>query len=68
MESKAGIQIGKKAFLQSFLILLTLMILAGTLTRLIPAGQYQRVDIDGRQMVSADSFDFIDRPDYPVWR
>ena len=40
-DQKSGIQIGKKAFFQSFFILLTLMIVAGALTRFIPAGSFQ---------------------------
>jgi len=36
MDNKAGIQISKKAFLQSALILLAFMLLAGILTRVVP--------------------------------
>ena len=42
-EQKAGAQIGKKAFIQSLTILLALMVAAGVLTLVVPAGQYARM-------------------------
>lgn len=68
MEQKAGAQISRKAFIQSVLILLALMIVAGILTLVIPAGEYQRVEVDGRETIVPDSFAFTARPDYPIWR
>ena len=68
MESKAGAQINKKAFIQSILILALLMLVAGILTRTIPAGQYQRLIVDEREIIDPASFTLIDRPDYPIWR
>lgn len=68
MEQKSGAQISQKAFIQSVLILLALMIVSGILTRVIPAGEYQRVEVDGRETIVPDSFAFTARPDYPVWR
>ena len=68
MEEKSGAQISQKAFIQSLLILLALMIVAGALTLIVPAGQYQRVEVDGRETILPDSFAFTERPDYPIWR
>lgn len=68
MEERSGAQISKKAFVQSVVILLALMIAAGILTLVIPAGQYQRAEVDGRETIVPDSFQFTARPDYPVWR
>lgn len=68
MDQKAGAQISKKAFIQSFLILLLLMLLAGILTRVVPAGAYQRIEQNGRLVIDTQSFQFTERPDYPVWR
>ena len=68
MEQKAGAQIGKRAFIQSLVILFVLMMLAGLLTRLLPAGQYARSLVDGRQVVDPSSFQYVQNPDYPVWR
>jgi len=68
MDQKAGAQISKKAFIQSFIILLLLMIVAGVLTRVLPAGLYERQTVDDRTLILPDSYQPIDRPDYPVWR
>lgn len=68
MEQKAGAQISKKAFIQAVVILFILMMLAGVLTRLIPAGQYARIEVDGRETIDAATFTEVVRPDYPIWR
>jgi len=68
MAPKSGAQISTKAFLQAVVIIFILMLAAGVLTRLVPAGQYARVEVDGRQVIDATSFAFTTRPDYPVWR
>jgi uncharacterized ion transporter superfamily protein YfcC len=65
---KAGAQISARAFLQSVLILFVLMLVAGILTRVVPAGTYARTIQDGRQMIDPASFQFVAAPDYPVWR
>ncbi len=68
MDQKAGAQIGVRAFVQSLVILFALMMIAGILTLVVPAGHYTRLDVDGRQTIDPASFHFIDRPDYPIWR
>lgn len=68
MEEKAGARISQKAFLQAFIILLTLMLAAGILTRVVPAGQYARVEVDGRMVIDPTSYTVTPRPDYPAWR
>jgi len=68
MEQKAGAQIGRRAFIQSIVILFMLMIIAGILTLVIPAGEYTRIQVDGRETIDPDSFQFVDKPNYPVWR
>ncbi len=67
-EKKSGIQISKKAFIQAVAIIFVLMMAAGLMTRLVPAGEYARVEVDGRQVIDAESFAFTERPNYPVWR
>jgi uncharacterized ion transporter superfamily protein YfcC len=67
-EQKSGAQISTKAFIQAVLIIFVLMIAAGILTRVVPAGQYARIEQDGRQVIDANSFKLTGRPDYPVWR
>jgi len=68
MNKRSGAQIGKKAFVQSLVILLLLMVAAGILTLVLPAGSYERVVVDGRETVVPGSFSFTERPDYPWWR
>ena len=68
MQQKSGAQISQKAFIQSAVILLALMILAGILTLVIPAGEFQRLEVDGRETIIPDSFALTVRPDYPIWR
>ena len=68
MEQKAGAQIGKRAFIQSLVILFVLMMVAGVLTLVIPAGQYSHIEVDGRQTIDPASFQTIDHPSYPIWR
>ena len=67
--TKSGVQISKKAFIQAVLIIFAIMLLSGILTRVIPAGAYERIDVAGRgEVIVPDSFRFTERPDYPVWR
>lgn len=68
MQPKAGAQISARAFVQSFLILLLLMLAAGALTQAVPAGRFQRAEQDGRAVVVPGSYQIVDRPDYPAWR
>jgi len=65
---KSGAQISKKAFLQSVAIIFFLMLTAGVLTLFIPAGQYTRTMIDGREAIDPNSFMLTSQPEYPVWR
>lgn len=67
MDRKAGVRISRRAFLQSALILLAIMLLAGILTRALPAGEYARVLEGGREMIDPDSFRYVEQPDYPAW-
>ena len=46
MEQPAGVQIGKRAFFQSLIILFVLMLGAGVLTLTVPAGQYDRTLVE----------------------
>ena len=67
MQSTPGVQIGKKAFISSFLILLSLVIIAGVLTVIIPAGQYSRIKADGKEQIVYDSFKYTKGEEFPVW-
>lgn len=65
---KAGIQISKKSFFSSVIILFVLMIIAGVLTRIIPPGVYERIIVDGREAIDVSSFRFISGVNYPIYR
>jgi uncharacterized ion transporter superfamily protein YfcC len=67
-EPKSGAQISTKAFFQAVVIIFVLMVAAGILTRLVPAGQYSLVVQNGRQVIDPNSFQLTSRPDYPIWR
>jgi uncharacterized ion transporter superfamily protein YfcC len=67
-QPKSGAQISTKAFIQAVVIIFVLMMAAGILTRLVPSGEYARVELDGRQVIDPTSFSLTDRPNYPVWR
>jgi uncharacterized ion transporter superfamily protein YfcC len=67
-EQKSGAQISTKAFLQAVLIIFFLMIAAGILTRVVPAGHYSLIEQDGRQVIDPATFQLTARPNYPVWR
>ncbi len=55
-------------FIQSVIILVLLMMVAGVLTRVIPAGAYDRVVHDEIESIDPGSFRLTERPDYPIWR
>lgn len=67
-DQRAGIQISKKSFFSSVIILFVLMICAGILTRIIPAGLYDRMIVDGREIIDVSSFRFITDINYPIFR
>ena len=67
-EQKAGIHIGKRAFITAALIILALMLVAGVLTRVIPTGAYERMEADGRESIVADSFRYTEAARLPIWR
>jgi len=68
MEEKSSIKISSRAFLSSVIILLVLMIVAGTLTYIIPSGSYERIELDGNTVIAPETFRFSDGGGYPVWR
>lgn len=67
-QQQSGTRIGRRAFISAALILLVLMIGAGILTRLVPAGQYQRTIQDGREVLDPTSFSLTQARPLPVWR
>lgn len=67
-QQKSGAQISAKAFTQAVVIIFVLMMVSGILTRVIPAGSYARLEVDGREVIDPESFQFVAQPDFPVWR
>ncbi|MDD5371240.1 MAG: AbgT family transporter [Anaerolineaceae bacterium] len=68
MEEKSGAQISRRAFFQSIIILIILMISAGILTRVVPSGSYTRLVQGGRESIDPTSYRLTAPPDYPIWR
>ncbi len=64
----SAIKIGKKAFLTSTAIIFALVVFSGILTRVLPAGSFDRTLSEGRTVVVEGSYHAVPRPDYPVWR
>ncbi|MFQ3547236.1 MAG: hypothetical protein SNJ56_02775, partial [Termitinemataceae bacterium] len=68
MQKESAVKIGAKAFLLSAGIILLLMIFSGLLTIILPAGEFQRVSVNGKTLVVHGTFTHIPKPEYPVWR
>lgn len=67
-QKQAGFAIGLKAFLTSFIILFALMILSGLLTRVLPAGSFDRMESADGLVVLPGTYHPVEEPDYPLWR
>jgi uncharacterized ion transporter superfamily protein YfcC len=65
---KNSVEIGKKTFLISVIIIFSIMIISGVLTKTLPSGEYQREIVNGRDVIIENSYSEIEKPDYPVWR
>ena len=63
-----SIKIEAKAFYGAAIIILVLMIASGILTRILPAGAYERVISEERTLIVDGSYHEIERPNYPFWR
>ncbi len=60
MQQNETIRIGKKTFIFSTVVLLLLMIFAGVLTYILPAGSYDRSAVDGTQVIVDGTYREID--------
>lgn len=67
-ERKGSIQISKKTFISSVIILFLLMMVSGILTRVIPQGSFKRVTIEGRIVIDPLSFTFTNKPSLPIYK
>lgn len=50
-----------------FTILIAIIIVCGILTYIIPAGQYERVEFNGRMVINAERFEFIEQTPVPMF-
>lgn len=70
LDTQSALRIGKKAFLLAFLIILSLMILAFILTKVIPQGEYL-VNADGEYIFDESGspiFKFTNGDGMPFWK
>ncbi|TGG87875.1 YfcC family protein [Geotoga petraea] len=65
---KNSVEIGKRTFFISVLIIFSIMMISGVLTKTLPSGEYQREIVNGREIIIENSYSEIEKPDYPVWR
>ncbi len=68
-ERKAGLSIQKRTFVSVLILLLALIVAAGVLTRVLPQGSYDRVNVDGQEQVVPNSYhENPSAKPLPVWR
>lgn len=65
--TKSGINISVKSFVNSLIILVSLVIIAGIMTQVIPQGTFDRVIEDGREVIVNGSFHYTNASNYPLW-
>jgi len=68
MKEETNVKIEARSFFLAIIIIFVLMIVSGILTKILPAGQYDRIISEGRTLVVNGSYKEIVRPDYPFWR
>ncbi len=68
MQETHELKIGKKAFITTAAITLSLMILSGILTRIIPSGSYERYTADGITVIKPHTFQYVEKVPLPVLR
>ena len=67
-QRQSSIKIGLRAFIGAAAIILLLMIGSGIMTKVLPSGQYQHKTVEGRSTIVPGSFQYTEKPNYPVWR
>ncbi|MBQ2270905.1 MAG: YfcC family protein, partial [Firmicutes bacterium] len=66
--NESSLKISKKSFFSSMFILLLLMIGAGILTLVVPSGAFERIMVDGKEVIVPGTFQFAQTGNYPFWR
>jgi uncharacterized ion transporter superfamily protein YfcC len=65
---KPSIVLSLRTFMTALILLALLMIAAGVMTAVIPAGTFERTVMDGREVIIPGTFRIIERPDMTFWR
>ena len=60
MNSSSTNQKKEKNGINVFVLLFCLIVLSAVMTYIIPAGQFERTEIDGREVILPDQFSFVD--------
>lgn len=63
-----SVKVSKRTFVSAVIILACLITVAGLLTHVIPAGEFQRNTVDGREIIVPGTFQYTEGSGYPVWR
>ncbi len=64
---EASIKIGKNTFITALVILASLIVTAGILTRVIPTGSYQYIMDEGVKRIIDGTFEFTSQARLPIW-
>lgn len=68
-EQMDGFKISKRTYISTLLLLVTILLLAGVLTQLVPQGFYQYQQLDGRSVIVPNSYhQATGLARLPVWR
>lgn len=51
----------KSRTINVYVLLLIVLLVATVFTHIIPAGEYARIDFNGREIVDSDSFKYVDK-------
>ena len=61
------VRMNKKTIIKRVVVILSVMIIVGILTLVVPQGEYQRETVDGHTVIVEDSFRFLEGERNPVW-
>jgi uncharacterized ion transporter superfamily protein YfcC len=65
-QSKRVFNVGTRSFIAALIILFLLMVLTYALTLFLPAGEYQRVMVDGKESIVAGTYQSV-AGGLPLW-
>lgn len=67
-QKKSGLNIGKKTFFSTLIILAVIMVFAMALTQFVPQGSFDRAVVDGRSEIVPGTFKYVQADALPLWR